>query len=127
MRIATASPRAGSRHQYAARLAVAGHFPTQSDLFGHLQKPAETMVSANHDIASASQAVQSATSAAVGEITQSRAVGETAGQHLAALIEAGGRIERRLGAVGTALAQVARVSGSIEAIAKQTNLLAQIG
>ena len=35
-----------------------------------------------------------------------------------------GRIEHRLGAVGTALAQVAKVSGSIEAIAKQTNLLA---
>jgi methyl-accepting chemotaxis protein len=35
-----------------------------------------------------------------------------------------GRIEHRLGAVGAALAQVAKVSGSIEAIAKQTNLLA---
>ena len=103
---------------------VAGHVSSQSDRFGHLQKTAETMVSANHDIASASQAVQSATSAAVGEITQSRAVVETAVQHIAALIEAVGRIERRLGAVGTALAQVARVSGSIEAIAKQTNLLA---
>jgi len=103
---------------------VAGHVSSQSDRFGHLQKTAETMVSANHDIASASQAVQSATSAAVGDITQSRAVVETAVQHIAALIEAVGRIERRLGAVGTALAQVARVSGSIEAIAKQTNLLA---
>ena len=45
-------------------------------------------------------------------------------QHIAELIEAVGRIEQRLGAVGTALAQVAKVSGSIEAIAKQTNLLA---
>ncbi len=35
-----------------------------------------------------------------------------------------GRIEHRLSAVGSALAQVAKVSGSIEAIAKQTNLLA---
>jgi methyl-accepting chemotaxis protein len=82
------------------------------------------MVSANHDIASASRAVQSATSAAVGEITQSRAAVDTAVQHIAELIEAVGRIERRLGSVGTALAQVAKVSGSIEAIAKQTNLLA---
>ena len=49
---------------------------------------------------------------------------ETAVQHIAELIEAVGRIEHRLGAVGTALAQVAKVSGSIEAIAKQTNLLA---
>jgi methyl-accepting chemotaxis protein len=103
---------------------VAGRVSSQSDRFGHLHKTAETMVSANHDIADASRAVQSATSAAVGEITQSRVVVETAVQHIAELIEAVGRIEARLGSVGTALAQVAKVSGSIEAIAKQTNLLA---
>jgi methyl-accepting chemotaxis protein len=103
---------------------VAGRVSSQADRFGHLQKTAETMVSANHDIATASRAVQSATTAAVGEITQSRSAVETAVQHIAELIEAVGRIERRLGAVGTALAQVAKVSGSIEAIAKQTNLLA---
>jgi methyl-accepting chemotaxis protein len=103
---------------------VAGRVANQSERFGHLQKTAETMVSANHDIASASRAVQSATSAAVGEITQSRDAVETAVQHISELIAAVGRIEHRLGAVGTALAQVAKVSGSIEAIAKQTNLLA---
>ena len=103
---------------------VAGRFASQSDRFGHLQKTAETMVAANHDIAAASRSVQSASSAAVGEITQSRAAVDTAVQHIAELIDAVGRIERRLGAVGTALAQVAKVSGSIEAIAKQTNLLA---
>jgi methyl-accepting chemotaxis protein len=89
-----------------------------------LQKTAETMVSANHGIASASQAVQTATTAAVGEITQSRSAVETAVQHIAKLIEAVGRIEHRLGSVGSALADVAKVSGSIEAIARQTNLLA---
>jgi methyl-accepting chemotaxis protein len=103
---------------------VAGRVSNQSDRFGHLQKTAETMVSANHNIASASQAVQTAATSAVNEITQSRAAVETAVQHIAELIEAVGRIEQRLGAVGTALAQVAKVSGSIEAIAKQTNLLA---
>ena len=103
---------------------VAGRVSDQSERFGHLQKTAETMVSANHDIATASRAVQSATSEAVGEITQSRAVVETAVQNIAALVEAVGRIERRLGSVGAALTQVAKVSGSIEAIAKQTNLLA---
>jgi methyl-accepting chemotaxis protein len=103
---------------------VAGRVSSQSDRFGHLHKTAETMVSANHDIASASQAVQTATSAAVDEITQSRAAVETAVQHIAELIEAVGRIEARLGSVGAALEQVAKVSGSIEAIAKQTNLLA---
>ena len=68
--------------------------------------------------------MQSAASAAVNDITQSRDAVETAVQHIAELIEAVGRIERRLGSVGTALTQVAKVSGSIEAIAKQTNLLA---
>jgi methyl-accepting chemotaxis protein len=103
---------------------VAGRVSSQSDRFGQLQRAAETMVAANHDIASASRAVQSAASAAVDDITQSRNAVETAVQHIAELIEAVGRIERRLGSVGTALAQVAKVSGSIEAIAKQTNLLA---
>jgi len=103
---------------------VAGRVSSQAGRFGHLQQTAKTMVSANHNIATASQAVQTATSAAVGEIAQSRAVVDTAVQHIAELIEAVGRIERRLGSVGTALAQVAKVSGSIEAIAKQTNLLA---
>jgi methyl-accepting chemotaxis protein len=103
---------------------VAGRVSSQSDRFGHLQATAETMVSANHGIANASQAVQLATTAAVGEITQSRAAVEIAVQHIAELIDAVGRIERRLGSVGAALAQVAKVSGSIEAIARQTNLLA---
>ncbi|MBV9559359.1 MAG: methyl-accepting chemotaxis protein [Bradyrhizobium sp.] len=103
---------------------VASRVSTQSERFGHLQATARTMVSANHGIADASRAVQSASSAAVGEITQSRAAVDTAVQHIAELIEAVGRIESRLGAVGSALAQVAKVSGAIEAIAKQTNLLA---
>ena len=71
---------------------VAGRVTGQSERFGHLQKTAETMVSANHDIATASRAVQTATTAAVGEITQSRAAVETAVQHIAELIEAVGRI-----------------------------------
>src|SRR6266481_9675559 len=103
---------------------VASRVATQSERFGHLQTTAKAMVSANHDIAGASRSVQSATSAAVGEITQSRAVVETAVNHIAELIEAVRRIELSLGSVGTALAQVAKVSGSIEAIARQTNLLA---
>ena len=103
---------------------VAVRVSDQSVRFGQLQKTAETMVSANHAIAGASQAVQTATTSAVGEITQSRGVVETAVAHISELIAAVGRIESRLGAVGAALAQVAKVSGSIEAIAKQTNLLA---
>src|ERR1700732_1895711 len=60
---------------------VAGRGSTQADRFGHLQKTAETMVSANHDIATASRAVQTASAEAVGEIMQSRAAVETAVQH----------------------------------------------
>ena len=62
---------------------VAGRVSSQSDRFGHLQKTAETMVTANHEIAMRSRAVQSAPSAAVGDITQSRAAVETAVQHIA--------------------------------------------
>ncbi|WP_407166880.1 methyl-accepting chemotaxis protein [Bradyrhizobium sp. ORS 111] len=103
---------------------VASRVSNQSERFHHLQETAETMVSANHDIANASQAVQSTTSAAVGQIAESRSVVETAVGHIAELVAAVGRIEARLAAVGSALSQVAKVSGSIEAIAKQTNLLA---
>ncbi len=82
------------------------------------------MVSANHGIADASQAVQSAASAAVNEIAQSRTTVETSVRHISELVDAVGRMESRLASVGAALAQVAKVSGSIEAIARQTNLLA---
>ncbi|MDB5504964.1 MAG: Methylaccepting chemotaxis protein [Tardiphaga sp.] len=103
---------------------VAGRVSGQSERFRHLQSTAETMVAANRGIASASHTVQSATAAAVRDITDSRSVVETAVQHIAELIKAVGRIEERLGLVGSALTQVGKVSGSIAAIAKQTNLLA---
>ncbi|MBR0755961.1 methyl-accepting chemotaxis protein [Bradyrhizobium jicamae] len=103
---------------------VANRVTSQSERFHHLQKTAETMVTANHDIANASQAVQSTASAAVGQIAESRSAVDTAVSHISELVSAVGRIEARLSAVGAALSQVAKVSGSIEAIAKQTNLLA---
>ncbi len=109
---------AGNVQEVASRVAI------QSERFGQLQTTAQTMVAANHQIANASQAVHSAASAAVGEITQSRAAVETAVKHIAELVDAVGRMETRLEQVASALAQVAKVSGSIEAIAKQTNLLA---
>src|SRR6202048_2208362 len=102
---------------------VAGRVSNQSEGFGDLQKTPETMVAANHGIAGASQAVQTATTSAVNEITQSRGAVETAVQHIAELIEAVGRIEHRLGAVGTALAQVAKGSGAVEGVGTETNLL----
>jgi methyl-accepting chemotaxis protein len=103
---------------------VASRVSTQSEHFAHLQRTAETMVSANHGIADASRAVQSASSQAVDEIAQSRGAVEAAVRHIAELVESVGRIETRLSAVSSALTQVAKVSTTIEAIAKQTNLLA---
>jgi methyl-accepting chemotaxis protein len=103
---------------------VVSRFAHQSERFGHLQQTAKTMVAANHEIAVASQSVQSATSAAVSEIGQSRTVVENAVRSIAELIDSVGRIEQRLGSVGSALSQVAKVSVAIETIAKQTNLLA---
>jgi len=103
---------------------VATRVSHQSERLGHLQRTAQTMVAANHNIAVASEAVQSATSAAVGEITQSRGAVENAVRHIGELIDSVERIESRLGAVGSALSQVAKVSVAIETIAKQTNLLA---
>jgi methyl-accepting chemotaxis protein len=103
---------------------VAGRVANQSGQFGHLQAAAKNMVATNRDIANASQAVQAATTLAIGEITQSRNGVDAAVQHISELVGAVDRIEQRLGAVGSALAQVAKVSGAIEAIAKQTNLLA---
>src|SRR5215471_7795705 len=94
---------------------VASRVANQSERFHHLQKTAETMVSANHDIANASQAVQSTTSAAASEIVQSRSLVDTAVSHISELVAAVARIEARLSAVGTSLSQVAKVSGSIEA------------
>ena len=87
---------------------VASRVANQSERFHHLQKTAETMVSTNRDIANASQAVQSTTSAAVVEIVQSRSAVDTAVNHIAELVEAVGRIEARLSAVGSALSQVAK-------------------
>ncbi|WP_315775407.1 MULTISPECIES: methyl-accepting chemotaxis protein [unclassified Bradyrhizobium] len=109
---------AGNVQEVAARVSY------QSQRFGHLQATAKTMVAANHDIATASQAVQSATTAAVGDIAQSRNVVDAAVRHIAELVDSVERIEQRLGSVGDALSQVAKVSVAIEAIAKQTNLLA---
>ena len=102
---------------------VAGRVATQSEKFGHLQKTAETMVATNRDIASASQAVQSAASRAVGEIHESRAGVDAAVQHIAELVTAVGRIEQRLGAVGAALAQVASF-GAIKRLQNRPTCLA---
>src|SRR5258706_3629205 len=100
---------AGNLQEVAARVS------SQSERFGHLQKTAETMVSANHNIASASRAVQSATSAAVGEITQSRAVVETAVKQITELIDPVPPTELSLGSVGTAPPHAGKGSGAVAA------------
>ncbi len=103
---------------------VAERVSRQSAQCNHLQRTTETMVSANRNIDAAARAVQSATSVAVSEISDSRTVVVSAVEHIAELIRAVSRIEERLGSVGAVLSQVGAVSGTIEGIAKQTNLLA---
>lgn len=103
---------------------VADRVFRQSAQFGHLQQTADTMVAANRNIDGAARAVQSASSNAVADITESRDVVITAVQQISELIGAVTRIEERLGSVSAVLSQVAKVSGTIETIAKQTNLLA---
>jgi methyl-accepting chemotaxis protein len=103
---------------------VAERVTRQSAQCGHLQRTTETMVSANRNIDAAARAVQSATSVAVTEISDSRNVVVSAVEHIAELVRAVSRIEERLGSVGAVLSQVGAVSGTIEGIAKQTNLLA---
>lgn len=108
----------GNLHDVADRVAL------QSGQFSHLQQTADIMVAANRDIDGAARAVQSVTSNAAVEITQSKAVVTTAVQHIAGLVSAVTRIEQRLGSISEVLSQVGMVSGTIEGIAKQTNLLA---
>ncbi len=103
---------------------VAERVSRQAEQFGHLRQAADTMVTANRKIDTATRAVQSTTSHAATEIAAARGAADAAVQHAGDLIGAVQRIEQRLGAVSAVLAQVAKVSGSIEAIAKQTNLLA---
>jgi methyl-accepting chemotaxis protein len=81
------------------------------------------MVAANRDIASASQAVQSTTSQP-SERSFSRAARWIRRSAHRRTRRSGRPHRARLSAVGSALSQVAKVSGSIEAIAQQTNLLA---
>src|SRR4051812_5600619 len=100
---------------------VASRVANQSERFHHLQETAETMVSANHDIANASQAVQTTTSAAVGEIAQSRGAVDAAVSHISAIGSAGERVEARLRAGGSAVGQMAKMSGSIPATAQENN------
>jgi methyl-accepting chemotaxis protein len=103
---------------------VAERVSRQAEQFEHLKQAADTMVTANRKIDTATRSVQSTTSHAATEIAAARGAADAAVQHAGDLIGAVQRIEQRLGAVSTVLAQVAKVSGSIEVIAKQTNLLA---
>ena len=103
---------------------VAERVSRQAEQFEHLKQAADTMVTANRKIDAATRAVQSTTSHAASEISGARTAADAAVEHAGDLIGAVQRIEQRLGAVSAVLAQVAKVSGSIEAIAKQTNLLA---
>ncbi|MBA7470104.1 hypothetical protein ES707_05381 [subsurface metagenome] len=103
---------------------VAERVGRQSLQFGELKNAADTMVAANKQIDQSARAVQSATSNAAGEISGARNAVDAAAASTAKLVHAVDRIAERLGSVSSVLTEVAKVSTSIEAIARQTNLLA---
>jgi methyl-accepting chemotaxis protein len=103
---------------------VASRVSRQSAQFGQLKQAADTMVAANKNIDEVARAVQVATSSAVSDIVGARDTVDNAAESTADLIGAVSRIEQRLGSVSAVLTEVAKVSRSIEAIARQTNLLA---
>jgi len=103
---------------------VAGRVSRQSEQFKDLQRTAESMVAVNRGIDAAVRAAQATAGSAGGEIDSSRAAVGGAVAHIAELATAVGRIEERLGAIDAVLKQVAKVSGTIETIARTTNLLA---
>jgi methyl-accepting chemotaxis protein len=103
---------------------VAQHVSRQSAQFKELQRTAENMVAVNRGIDGAVRAAQTTANSASNEIAESRATVGDAVTHITELITAVGRIEERLGSIDAVLKQVANVSGSIEAIARHTNLLA---
>jgi methyl-accepting chemotaxis protein len=103
---------------------VAERVSLQSVQFKELQRTAESMVAVNRGIDAAVQSAQATASGAGSALADSRTTVADAVTHITELITAVGRIEERLGSIDAVLKQVASVSGSIEAIARHTNLLA---
>jgi methyl-accepting chemotaxis protein len=103
---------------------VATQFERQVKQIQRLRASAEAMVEANKQIDLATETAHATAESAHAALDISR---QTIGQaiaRVATLVDAVERIEHRLGEISKSLDEVAGVSGTIEEIARRTNLLA---
>jgi methyl-accepting chemotaxis protein len=103
---------------------VAKQFERQEKQFQRLRASAVAMVEANKQIDQATGAAHATAESARAALETSRVSIGQAIARVAALVDAVERIERRLGEIRRSLDEVAGVSGTIEEIARRSNLLA---
>jgi methyl-accepting chemotaxis protein len=112
-------------HDAASHLTdVAKQFERQEMQLRQLRTSAQAMVEANTQIDRATQTAHATAESARAALEASRETIAQAIARVATLVDAVERIERRLGEIGSSLKQVAGVSGTIDTIARKTNLLA---
>src|SRR5580658_426511 len=112
-------------HDAASHLTdVAKQFERQEMQLRQLRASAQAMVEANTQIDRATETAYSTAEAARAALEASRETIAQAIARVATLVDAVERIERRLGEIGNSLKEVAGVSGTIDTIARKTNLLA---
>ncbi len=112
-------------HDAASHLTdVAKQFERQELQLRQLRSSAEAMVEANKQIDHATETAHATAESARAALEASRQTIDQAIARVAALVDAVERIEQRLGEIGNSLKEVAGVSGTIDSIARKTNLLA---
>jgi methyl-accepting chemotaxis protein len=103
---------------------VAKQFERQEAQLQQLRSSAEVMVEANKQIDRATQTAHATAESAHAALGRARQTIAKEIARVATLVDAVERIERRLGEIGNSLEEVAGVSGTIDTIARRTNLLA---
>src|SRR5579859_1565561 len=93
---------------------ISGRVGRQAEQFKALQRTAETMVGTNRELDKSARAAQAAASTAGTGVAESRAVVNTAVQHIGELTSAVSRIEAKLQSFGSVLEQVTGVAHAIE-------------
>jgi methyl-accepting chemotaxis protein len=112
-------------HEAAVSIqAIAEQFERQEAQLLSLRQGVGAMADANRRIDSATHEGHQTAEASQSDLAESRQAISQAIARVGSLADAVERIEKRLGDVAKSLAEVAEISGAIEAIASQTNLLA---
>ena len=112
-------------HDAASHLTdVAKQFERQEQQFKRLRDSAEAMVEANKQIDRATDTAHSTAESAQSALETSRQTIAKAIARVTTLVDAVERMEKRLGEISASLDEVAGASGTIDAIARRTNLLA---